>query len=112
MRRLLPLLALLALPIGLTGAKSSAPTIATVPIPGPAKFTRLAREIIRTAAAVDPSLASGAGLFDDALRVPHLGPAAITEQVARVKDQQRQLRRLPWRSWDEAVQVEIGRAHV
>jgi hypothetical protein len=44
--------------------------VADLPIPGPPAFVAVARDIVDVAAAIDPSTAANAGLFDDAIRVP------------------------------------------
>jgi Bacterial protein of unknown function (DUF885) len=100
-----PLLLLLALS---TSAAATEPmSIDALPIPGPRKFVALARDVIDAAAAVDPSLASNAGLFDDAVRVPHYDPASIKALERRLDKDLRKLAGLPWRSWDTSTQVDF-----
>ena len=76
-----------------------------------AAFARLARASVDAIVAVDPSLASNAGLVDDAVRVPHLGPDAVATQVRRIEGLQAALRELPWRRLDPAVQIDVRLLH-
>lgn len=82
-------------------------SIATLPIPGDRRFTALARDVIDAAASLDPSLASNAGLFDDAARVPRYDPASVARLDARLARDLQKLERLPWRSWDVSAQVDF-----
>jgi hypothetical protein len=80
--------------------------VSTLAIPGPPPFVRVARASVDAIFAVDPSYASGAGLFDDAVRVPHLGPTDVEAQLARIGQLQAALRRLPWKKLDKNVQID------
>jgi len=103
------MLALLALVLPALAADP--PRIATMGLPGPPAFTRLARASVEAIVAVDPSLASNAGLVDDAVRVPHLGPDAVATQIRQIEGLQAALRKLPWRRLDPAVQIDVRLLH-
>lgn len=91
-----------------SAASTAAPmTLARLPIPGPRPFVKVARDILDVAFTLDPSLASGAGLFDDALRVPTYGPAPVGALSARLVADLKALRALPWRSYPVDVQVDV-----
>lgn len=86
--------------------EAPAPRLAKLRFPGPASFQAIARDITDVAFTVDPSLASNAGLFDDALRVPSYAPAQVDALVARLRADRRKLRASPWRQWDPDVQLD------
>ncbi len=95
----------------LTGCAAEAgnapPRLARLPIPGTASFQTVARDITDVAFAIDPSLASNAGLFDDARRVPSFAPAHVGALVDRLRADRRKLRAMPWRQWTPDVQVDV-----
>lgn len=111
MRRALPPLALgmalLAAAAPSVAAPAAAPTLRTVRFVGPPAFTAVARDVTDAVFSLDPSIASGSGLFDDALRVPSYTPAATAKLHRRITDDLAKLRRLPWRTWDVDTQIDV-----
>lgn len=81
--------------------------LSTLPIPGPPELVAVARDVIDAAAALDPSLLAGAGLFDDAVRVPRLDEAHTSSLIDRLDRDLDALRALPWREWDVHTQVDV-----
>src|SRR5574342_650531 len=75
---------------------SAAPTLETLPIPGDAQFVTVAKDVLDVRFALDPSIAAGAGLFDDAARVPSFAPQAVGSLVARLDADLAALRDMPW----------------
>ena len=88
-------------------ARDAPPRLSALAIPGPASFQAVARDVTDVAFAVDPSLASNAGLFDDARRVPSFAPTHVAALVKRLRADRRKLRALPWRQWTPDVQVDV-----
>jgi hypothetical protein len=86
---------------------SGTPRLATVSIPGDPAFVAIARDVIDIVFTIDPSTAAGAGLFDDALRVPSYDPAAVRSLVARLDQDLAAMRALPWRSWPVDEQIDF-----
>ena len=111
MRRALPPLglglALLAAAAPSVAAPAAAPTLRSVRFVGPPAFTAVARDVTDAVFSLDPSIASGAGLFDDALRVPSYTPDATTKLHRRITGDLAKLRRLPWRTWDVDTQIDV-----
>ena len=93
MRRLTLLLTSLLL---LAADVPRTPTIDTLPVPGPDALAEVARDVVAVAVAIDPSLAAGNGLFDDALRVPSWSPKSVKKLVKRADRALVDLRALPW----------------
>jgi len=85
------------------------PRLATLPVPGPRAFAAVARDVIDAVFAMDPSYASGAGLFDDAVRVPSYTPAATAALHRRLTGDLAKLRRLHsmgGQKWDVDLQID------
>jgi hypothetical protein len=80
--------------------------VADLPIPGPPAFVAVARDIVDVAAAIDPSTAANAGLFDDAIRVPSYTPAAVAALTDRIDRDLAALRALPWRTYSVDEQID------
>jgi hypothetical protein len=78
---------------------TAAPTLATLAIPGEAAFVTVAKDILDVRFAVDPSIAAGGGLFDDAARVPSFDPDTVSAQVARLDADMAALRAMDYRNW-------------
>lgn len=77
---------LLAAPTTDAAAKpSAAPRLATLPIPGPARFVRVARDVLDVRVALAPNLAADAGLADDAARAPSWSPATVAAYERRLR---------------------------
>jgi uncharacterized protein (DUF885 family) len=91
----------------LPAAAAQSPRLENLPIPGDAAFVRVARDVAGAVFAIDPSAASGAGLWDDAARVPSYTPAAIAELTARLERDLAALRALPWRRWSVDQQIDF-----
>jgi hypothetical protein len=87
-------------------ATPAAPRLATLPIPGPAAFVAIARDVTDAIFAIDPSVAANAGLFDDAVRLPEYSPARVTALTARLDADLAALRALPWQSYAVDVQMD------
>ncbi|MBI3297322.1 MAG: DUF885 family protein [Elusimicrobia bacterium] len=99
--RLLALLFAFAVP-----ARAGEPRLADLKIPGTAAFAVVARDVMAVRVELDPSVASGNGLFDDSARVPSFSPEAAARLVARLDADLAALKKLPWRSWDIDRQVD------
>lgn len=95
------LLVLLALP-----ASAEAPRLATIVIPGSPAFVNVARDVLDARIALDPNVASGSGLFDDAVRVPSFSPESVQAMTERLDKDLAALEKMPWRSWDVDRQVD------
>ena len=92
-----------------SAAASAAPamTVATLPISGTPEFVRVAKDVVDARFAIDPSMASGDGLFEDCVRVPSFSPAAIAAQHARLEADLQALRAMPWRAWSVDDQIDF-----
>lgn len=95
-----------ALPFLLALPAAAAPTLASLDIPGTPAFAKVARDVIDARIAMDPSMASNAGLFEDSVRVPSFSPDAAAALTRRLDADTAALRRMPWRSWDIDRQVD------
>jgi hypothetical protein len=91
----------------LVAARPAEPRLATLPIPGPAQFQDVAKDVLGVAWAMDPSAAAGAGLFDDAIAVPSYSPKSVKALTVRLDRDMAALRGLDWRSWGEAEQIDF-----
>jgi hypothetical protein len=65
----------LALAAGLASAAPAAPRLATIAIPGDARFVAIARDVALVQTEETPDFAAQSGLVDDAIRVPSFAPA-------------------------------------
>ena len=86
---------------------ASAPRIATLAIPGDARFVAIARDVAFVQTEHTPDFAAQAGLFDDAIRVPSYAPAHLADMTRRLRADIRALRALPWRDWDVDQQIDV-----
>lgn len=100
------LLAILSTPAGAAGAAPASPRLATLEIPGDAAFVARAKDILDVRFAIDPSIAAGGGLFDDAARVPSFHPDTVGALVARLDSDIAALRGMAWRDWNVDRQVD------
>jgi uncharacterized protein (DUF885 family) len=91
----------------LISARSPGPRIETLPIPGPAKFQKVAKDVLDVAWTMDPSGAANAGLMDDAIAVPSYSPKSIQGLTARLDRDLATLRSLDWQSWSKAEQIDF-----
>lgn len=91
----------------LIGARSSSPRLETLPIPGPTKFQKVAKDVLDIAWTMDPSGAANAGLMDDAIAVPSYSPKSIQALTARLDKDLATLRSLDWQSWGEAERIDF-----
>ena len=57
--------------------------------------------------ALDPSEASGDGLFEDCARAPSFSPAAVAALHARLEADLAALKAMPWRSWPVDEQIDF-----
>jgi Bacterial protein of unknown function (DUF885) len=102
---LLPLtLALLA---GLASAAPVAPRIASIAIPGDARFVAIARDVLLVQTEETPDFAAQSGLIDDAIRVPSFAPARLAALTRRLRADMAGLRALPWRTWSVDQQIDV-----
>ena len=60
---------------------SAEPSLATLAIPGPPEFARVARDVIALQIALDPGVASSAGLLEDATGVPASRVAELSTRL-------------------------------
>jgi hypothetical protein len=94
--------ALLAAPL----SAAAAPSLKTLTIPGTIEFVTIAKDVLDARFAIDPSMASGDGLFDDAARAPSFSTTSVTALVGRIDADLVGLRALPWRSWNVDRQID------
>jgi hypothetical protein len=108
--KILPLLRcainLLPLLLGTLFSASAAPTLKTLAIPGEARFVTVAKDILDVRFALDPSIAAGDGLFEDAARVPSFDPKTVAALVARLDADMAALRAMPWHNWSVDRQID------
>lgn len=84
-----------------------APTIATISIPGEARFVAIARDVLLVQTEHSPDFASQSGLIDDAIRVPSFAPGHVAAMTRRLRDDMAGLRALPWRRWSVDEQIDV-----
>ncbi|TBR17092.1 DUF885 domain-containing protein [bacterium] len=87
-------------------ASAASPRLASIAIPGTPDFVAVARDVLDARIALDPNVASGSGLFDDAVRVPSFSPEAVKTLTERMDRDLAALGKMPWRSWDVDRQVD------
>jgi len=102
--KLLPLA--FALSCGLAAA-APAPRIATLSIPGDARFVAIARDVMLVQTEHTPDFAAQAGLVDDAIRVPSFAPDHVADMTRRLHADIAALRALPWRDWSVDQQIDV-----
>lgn len=90
-----------------SSAASAGMTVARLPIPGTPDFARVAKDVIDVRVALDPSLASGDGLFDDAARVPSFNPVRVDALRRRLEADVAAMRAMPWRTWPVDRQIDF-----
>jgi hypothetical protein len=100
------IIALAAVLLAARANASPAPTLRSLTIPGSPAFVALAKDVLDARFALDPSMASGDGLFDDAGRAPSFSTASVTALIGRLDADLAGLRALPWRSWDVDGQID------
>src|ERR1700754_2402382 len=86
-------------------ASAPRPAIATLAIPGDARFVAVARDVLLVQTEHSPDFASQSGLVDDAIRVPSFAPAHRAALTKRLRDDRAALRALPWRQWSVDAQI-------
>ena len=84
----------------------ASPTLENLPIPGEKDFVAVAKDVIDVRFTVNPSLAAGDGLVDDAGRVPSFAPERVAALVARLDSDIVALRAMPWRQWSVDRQID------
>lgn len=82
-------------------------TVAALPITGTPEFVRVAKDVIDARFALDPSIASGDGLFEDCVRVPSFSTEAVAAQHARLQADVAALAAMPWRAWPVDDQIDF-----
>jgi hypothetical protein len=102
----LPLALLLACASG-AATSAPAPRLATLAIPGDARFVAIARDVAQVQTEHTPDFAAQAGLFDDAIRVPSYSPAHLADMTRRLRAAMDALRALPWRDWNVDQQIDV-----
>jgi uncharacterized protein (DUF885 family) len=100
------MIAPLCLAAALLSAAPAPTTLKALALPGTPAFVKAAKDVIAVRFLLDPSMASGDGLYDDAAVAPSFGPKTVTTLVARLDRDLSALRALPWRSWDADRQVD------
>jgi hypothetical protein len=85
---------------------SATPTLQSLVIPGDAHFAAVARDVLGVRFALDPSLAAGDGLFEDAAQAPSFDPDTVSKQVARLDAAMAALRTMDWRTWSVDRQID------
>jgi len=88
-------------------ARAAQPRLADLKIPGDPAFVTAARDVLDALFAADPSIASNAGLFEDAVRAPSYDKAFVRRQVQRLDGDIAAMRKMPWRSWPVDRQVDF-----
>jgi hypothetical protein len=92
----------------LAQAAAAAPmTVARLPIPGTPEFVAVAKDVLDVTFAMDPSQASGDGLFEDCARVPSYSAAAVVALHERLTRDGESMRKMPWRSWPVDEQIDF-----
>ncbi len=82
-------------------------TVDRLPIPGDPAFARVARDVLRVKIALDPSVASGAGLFEDAALAPSFSSPTVADLHGRLVQDMAALRGLPWRTRPVDEQIDF-----
>ena len=82
-------------------------TVAELPIPGTSDFVRVAKDVIDARFALDPSAASGDGLFEDSARVPSFSPVSVAALHSRLEADVAALKAMPWRTWPVDEQIDF-----
>lgn len=96
MRRALPLLLLAPLA---HAALPAPPSVASISIPGPTKLQRIARDVLEIRVEMSPDLASAAGLYDDAARVPSFASQRVDTLVHQLEADLVAMRKLKTDGW-------------
>jgi len=104
--RYIPRMNLLMPLLGIALSTSPAPTLQTLSIPDDPGFVAIAKDVLDVRFSLDPSIAAGAGLFEDAARVPSFDPDAVASLVGRLDADTAALRAMPWRTWSVDSQVD------
>jgi len=101
LKRMLLLSSLLAFPV------AAQPRLAELQFSGPPALTALERDVLEAAIQLDPSLASQAGLADDAGGVPSFSPERVQALSSRLHHDLDQLKALDWRSLPLDQQIDF-----
>lgn len=104
MHRSLIILAFLA---QAASAAAAGMTVDRLPIPGTPEFVTVAKDVLDVTFAMDPSQASGDGLFEDCARVPSYSAAAVAALHQRVEQDEAAMRKMPWRNWPVDQQIDF-----
>lgn len=86
--------------------RPAGPTLKSLELPGAPAFVRTAKGILDVRFSMDPSLASQAGLFDDAARAPSFSSRTVVALSSELKRDLKALRAMPWRSWEVDRQLD------
>ena len=81
-------------------------TLAKMPLPGPASYVKVAKDVIAVHYTIIPNNAAEAGMFDDSAAVPSFAPATIASLTARLDRDMAALRHSRWRSWPVDNQID------
>ena len=98
---------ILAVVFLLSSSVSAGMTVARLPISGTPDFVRVAKDVIAARIAMDPSNASGAGLFEDSAVVPSFAPANVEALHRRFESDILALKAMPWRNWSVDQQIDF-----
>ena len=96
-----------ALLAGPAAAAPPLPRLATIAIPGDARFVAIARDVTLVQTEHSPDFAAQSGLIDDAIRVPSFAPAHVAAMTRRLQADMAGLRALPWREWSVDQQIDV-----
>jgi len=88
-------------------AAAPAPRLATLAIPGDARFVAIARDVALVQTEHTPDFAAQSGLVDDAIRVPSYAPAHVADMARRLHADIAALHALPWRDWSVDRQIDV-----
>lgn len=96
----------LLLALILASPASAAVTLKTLNFPGDPAFVKVAKDVVAARIELDPSVASGDGLFDDAAKAPSFAPKAVAAIVKRLDADLAALKAMPRKNWSVDRQID------
>ncbi|MBI3554351.1 MAG: DUF885 domain-containing protein [Elusimicrobia bacterium] len=81
--------------------------LASLKFPGTKDFVRAAKDVVDVRLTLSPDTAAGAGLFEDAVRVPSFSTESVAALDARLQADLAALRAMPWRKWPVDRQIDF-----
>ena len=100
------LIAGLILAVSASALPAPAPTLKALDLPGTPAFVKAAKDVIAVRFLLDPSQASGDGLFDDAAVAPSFSRKTVSALTLRLDQDLAALRGMPWRGWAVDRQID------